>query len=371
MRRNRLILSILIVGCVLLLHVGCQEQRKVPEEPKTVLVEPGPEADLSDSARLEPPPAEAKTIETKVLEVGPRIKFEKVVHDFGEVKRNSSNVCEFRFANVGDAVLKIERIISGCRCTVPELAKKEYAPGESGTLKVVYRASSRPGSATRRVSVPSNDKTKPNVVLTVKARVPTIVVHKPNELKLMVRGGTVSCPEITLTSVDGQPFSIKSFGSPRNCITGSFDSSKSATEFVLQPEVHLERLNEKMNGNITIGLTHPESGMIVVPFSRLPPFKVTPSSIVVHNAEPQKPIRKEVLILNSYGDNFEIESTSSEKDVVKVLHQKKLGSRCQLDLEIIPPAADDNQGVFTDVLFVNMKGGEKLEINCRGFYSKG
>jgi hypothetical protein len=340
------------------------------EQPKTGLVEPGQEAASSDPARLEPPPAEAKTTETEVHGLGPRIKFEKVVHDFGEVKRSSSNVCEFKFANAGDAVLNIGRIISGCRCTVPELAKKDYAPGESGTLKVVYRASSRPGSATRRVTVPSNDKTRPRVVLTVKARVPRKVVHKPNELKFLVRGGNVSCPEITLTSVDDKPFSIKSFGSPRNCITASFDSSKSATEFVLQPEVHLERLNEKMNGNITIRLARPESDMIVVPFSRLPAFKVTPRVIVLHDAEPKKPIRKEVLILNNYGDNFEIESMSSEKDIVKVLRQKKLGSRCQLELEITPPAADDNRGVFTDVLSVNIKDSGKLEVNCRGFYSK-
>jgi hypothetical protein len=250
------------------------------------------------------------------------------------------------------------------------LAKKEYAPGESGAVKVVFRVSRSPGTSTKRLYVPSNDKAKPKVTLTVKARVVRKVVHKPKELKLLLNGGSASCQEITLTSVDDKPFAIKSFNSPRNCITASFDSSVKATKFVLQPEVHIENLKRSLRGRITIRLTHPGSDTVTIPYSVQPEFKVSPRSIVVHNAEPQKPIKKDVSILNTYGKAFEVESVSSKKDIIRVLSQENLGTSYKFELEITPPASGDRGGIFTDVFYVKIKGGEKLSINCRGSYSR-
>ena len=111
--------------------------------------------------------------------------------------------------------------------------------------------------------------------------------------------------------------------------------------------------------------------MLSIPFDVLPEFKVSPSPrISLIDFKPQKPIVKTVWILNNYGKDFEIESTSSQSGTIKVLSQEKVGKRYKFELQITPPAADGKRRFFTDIFFVNIKGGEKLEISCRGFYPR-
>jgi hypothetical protein len=356
-----MVLAVLVVSCILLLQIGCQQEGVVPEGPKTGGKEPKPVTSPEKTQTAEPEPTGNV----------PKIVFEKLAHNFGKVGPGTKNVCEFKFTNTGGSSLKITNVrVSAPCCLRYTLKKRECAPGEDGTLKVTYSASKYPGQVRHRVFVSSNDKTKRKVALRIEAKVALKVVHKPKELRLLLKGKNAGSAEITLTSIDKRPFAIRSFESPGDCITASFDSSKKATEFILEARVHIEKLKKNLSGHIRIGLTHPECDLLVVPFYALPEFEITPRSISVRNAEPGKPTKREVWILNNYGEDFEVESVSSRKDIIKVLNQEKRGNRYKFELEITPPAADNKRGLFTDVFYVKIKGGEKLSINCRGFYSK-
>ena len=136
-----MILTIFGLGCVLLFQPGCQQHPGAAAKPKTV-----PEATV-------PTPALTKTQGVSVDKKGPQITFEKLVHDFGSVGANTKNACEFNFTNTGDGLLKITKVSKTCGCTPYTLAKKEYAPGESGALKVRYNAGKRPGSTKKYIYV--------------------------------------------------------------------------------------------------------------------------------------------------------------------------------------------------------------------------
>ena len=123
-----------------------------------------------------------------------------------------------------------------------------------------------------------------------------------------------------------------------------------------------------MTGNIKISLTHPQCSAVTIPFKVLPRFKADPVNLVVFKAESKKPVKKEVWILSNYDEDFEVESTSSQKNTVKVLSQEKVGNRYKLELEITPPVVKGKQKIFNDIFFVNIKGGDKVRIVCRGFY---
>jgi len=82
----------------------------------------------------------------------PRISFENTVCDLGEVGRETKNTCEFRFTNTGRGLLKIGNISRSCGCTVFQLDKKEYAPNETGTIKVIYTAGKSTGTKNLRKS---------------------------------------------------------------------------------------------------------------------------------------------------------------------------------------------------------------------------
>ena len=301
---------------------------------------------------------------------GPEITFEKLTHDFGEIGPETKNACEFKFKNTGDALLKIGVIRCPCGCTVAELAKKEYAPGESGAVKIVYSAARSPGSITKSCSVPSNDKKRPTVTLTIKAKIALKVEHQPESLNLLLKGENAGCPPITLTSRDKRPFSIKYFKSTGNGITADYDPLVKATKFVLKPEIDREKLRKGMRGQVEIGLTHPECKTVRIIFDTLAEFKADPRVIYVRDAEPRKPVIKKIRVLSNYNEDFEVESASSKKDTVKVLTQEKVDNGYQFELQITPPAAESKRRVFTDVFSVKIKGGQQLQITCYGIYSR-
>lgn len=365
MKRNCLISTVLIVASVCFLQISWEEQQAVAaEESKPELMVPGP---AGSSVKAETAPASVKG--------GPAITFEEVIHDFGNIEPGSKNVCEFKFTNTGGSLLKITDVSKSCGCTAYALAKMEYKPGESGTLKVEYNASRQPASVNKTLVVSSNDEAKPKVELVIKAEIVSKLDYQPKKIDLLLNKENAGCPAITIKSFDGKPFSIKGFKAIgqlkpiENVITADYNSSEKTTEFVLQPKVDVEKLREVSGGSIEITITHPESDVISIPFEVLPRFKITPPSIIVYKADLEKPVTREVWVLSNYDEDFEVESTSSQEGAIKVLSQEKIGNRYKFELEITPPTTEKGQkGFFTDVFFVKIKGGEVLKIVCRMFY---
>ncbi len=120
---------------------------------------------------------------------------------------------------------------------------------------------------------------------------------------------------------------------------------------------------------IEIGLTHPECKMVTISLNALPRFRVAPRPIVIRDARAKRSIVRKVRIRNNYKDDFELESVYSKKGIVKVLRNAKLIDGYELELSITPPAATKRTRIFTDVVYVKIKGGGNLEIPCSGFYS--
>jgi len=359
MKCNYLILTVLTVSSLLLLQTGCQEKTRQADKPKTESTAPKPIVTPSEKAEIIPEAGQGT----------PRITFEKIVHDFGEVAPGTKNAGEFKFTNTGDGLLKITKV-DRCCGTITKLSKNEYAPGESGALTVEYRASQQPGSMRRNIYVNSNDKQSPRVELTIRAKIATKVDYEPERLSLMLKEENAGCPDITITSIDNKPFSIKQFKSTGNCITTDINSQEVATKFILSPKVDIEKLQNNLNGFIEITLTHPSANKITITYNALPVFKIKPPVIIVFNVEPQKPVKRDVWVLNNYGEDFELESTSSKKGIVKVLNQEKINNGYHLEVEMIPPDIEGEQKFFTDELSVEIKGNNPLGITCRGFYAR-
>ncbi|MCR5013733.1 MAG: DUF1573 domain-containing protein [Bacteroidales bacterium] len=106
----------------------------------------------------------------KTTENGPEIEFAKLVHDYGEVPYNGNGECEFKFTNTGNEPLIIQKPKSSCGCTVPSWPKEPILPGESDVIKVTYKTT-RVGNINKSVTVTSNAKTNPTVVLRIKGKV--------------------------------------------------------------------------------------------------------------------------------------------------------------------------------------------------------
>lgn len=102
------------------------------------------------------------------------IAFESKVIDYGIIEHNADGNREYKFTNSGDAPLIIKAAKGSCGCTVPSYKKEdgssEWAPGESGTIKVKY-ATNRIGKFTKTITLTTNTADKKPVILTIKGEV--------------------------------------------------------------------------------------------------------------------------------------------------------------------------------------------------------
>jgi hypothetical protein len=329
-----LYMAFVICGLVLFSQIGCQEQAKMTGKGS------------------------------------PKITFESLVYDFGEVGPSVENEGEFKFTNTGEGLLKITKVARCCG-VVTKLDKMEYTPGESGTLKVLWNSGPLESIMKKNIIVHSNDPNNPATSLTIKAKVVLKVAWEPKKLNLFLDENNAGCPKITISSTDNCPFSITEFKSTADCITADFDPNVERTEFVVEPKVDMEKLQENLRGRVNINLSLPQGNLATIPYSVLPKYTVNPPLIIIFNAEPEKPILRTISVLNNYHKDFEIESLTSENNIValKVQEQKKINNGYQLEVEITPPAAK-GKTKFTDSLSLNIKGGEKLPIRCNGYYKK-
>ncbi len=368
MKPNRLtlsVLTILVTGCILFLQAGCEEEM----EPRTL--NPNWFQQQKWAAINQQASQQAfQQSPQRMVTAAPGIAFEKVTHNFGDVGPGTNHLCEFRFTNTGNGVLKIGEVSKTCGCTPFSLDKTEYAPGESGTLRVRYYAEPPYGNTKKQLFVHSNDRRNPKIALNIEARIAAKVGFEPKALRLSLKHQNAGCPQITLSSLDNQPFSIRSFKSTSNFITAAYNPSAMATSFVLQPMVDMAKLEQTLNGRIEIELTHPECRTVTISVNALPRFNISPRPIVIRDARAKSAVTKKVRIQNNYKDAFELESVHSKKGIVKILGSQKLNDGYELELSITPPAQRGRASLFTDTVVVKIKGGGNLEIPFNGFYPR-
>ena len=364
MKPSRLTLSVLMIlvtVCILFLQSGCEEEAMAPRTLNPNWFQQQKWTAINQRAVMN-----QQTQQRMVA--APRISFDKITHNFGDVGPGTNQVCEFRFTNIGNAVLRISDVTKVCGCTPFSLDKTEYAPGESGVLRVGYYADLQYGNTKKQLFVHSNDRQNPKVALNIDARIVTKVDFEPKALRLSLKHQNAGCPQITLNSLDNRPFSIRSFRSTANFITAAYNPSATATSFVLQPMVDMAKLEQHLNGRIEIELTHPECKTVTINVNALPRFNVAPHPIVVRGVQAKSLITKKVRIQNNYKDAFEVESVHSKKRIVQFVSSQKLNDGYELELSITPPAQRSQASLFTDTVVVKIKGGGNLEIPFNGFY---
>ena len=104
------------------------------------------------------------------VETGPKIEFEKEVHDYGTIQQYGNGTYEFKFTNTGNEPLMISNAKGSCGCTVPEWPRQPIAPGESAVIKVKYDTK-RVGPFGKSVTIQSNAVNSPSKVIRIKGKV--------------------------------------------------------------------------------------------------------------------------------------------------------------------------------------------------------
>ncbi|OJJ14287.1 hypothetical protein BKI52_43160 [marine bacterium AO1-C] len=101
----------------------------------------------------------------------PVAKFDKITHNFGNVKQQSRVSTTFKITNHGKKMLHIRKSKASCGCTATRPKKMQLKPGESTTIDVTYSSGTSKGSINKSVTVITNDPVKPKTVLSIRANV--------------------------------------------------------------------------------------------------------------------------------------------------------------------------------------------------------
>jgi uncharacterized cupredoxin-like copper-binding protein len=109
----------------------------------------------------------------------PRISSQQSVYDFGRIFQGDTVKYSFIVSNTGGDLLKIEKVITTCGCTVAERSKDELKPGESATIDVLFDTRDRIGPQTKLVAIQTNDPNTQYYRLTLRGE----IVDKPIDVE--------------------------------------------------------------------------------------------------------------------------------------------------------------------------------------------
>ena len=67
------------------------------------------------------------------------LEFNEILHDFGNVGRDSENTTEFIITNTGNMPLIIQDVAASCGCTTPQKPENPIPPGKTDVIKVTFK----------------------------------------------------------------------------------------------------------------------------------------------------------------------------------------------------------------------------------------
>lgn len=108
----------------------------------------------------------------EVVDNGPRIKWEKSIHDFGDMSQGDRVEETFRLTNTGNEPLVITNVQVSCGCTLPKNWPRDpIVPGEKGEITVAFNSAGKFGKQNKVVTIVSNAVNKDASQLLLSANV--------------------------------------------------------------------------------------------------------------------------------------------------------------------------------------------------------
>lgn len=98
-----------------------------------------------------------------------KFSWERLVHDFGQIKKDAPVTANFEFVNQGTEPLVVSSVKGSCGCTVAAYTKEAIMPGEKGKVTATYNAA-KVGAFNKTVTVTANTQSGP-IVLSIKGEV--------------------------------------------------------------------------------------------------------------------------------------------------------------------------------------------------------
>jgi len=331
---------------------------------------------------LPPLPTPAPT-PTELKPVASRMTFQFTEHNFGTIFDSQPQQVVFPFTNTGRDPLIIGEVKSTCGCTVPELTKKTYLPGESGEITINYNPKGKRGNDSRSVTIQTNDSTQPTVRLTIKAHVQQLVILEPT----MLQFGQVD---------KGKSKQMELF------VGGRTDDFKVSLATSNMPDVYTIEVGDTEVRQIGPDKENLRATRLIVTLRDDAPVGMHTAELTIRTNDPRRPIERTQLLCQVLGDiavvpprlslgriqpgdqfsrEFRVQSRSGEP--FKITQVEVRDSTSNLKFEFAPEdpknptvwnvkvtgsAQPNERRILGQILIrTDVKGEELLEVRYNGF----
>ncbi len=96
----------------------------------------------------------------------PKVEFEQLHYDFGQIVEGDTTSFKFKFKNVGKVPINVDKADATCGCARPSFPFLPIAPGETGHIGVQYISIGKQGEQNPEISFYYNNKKDP-IILTM------------------------------------------------------------------------------------------------------------------------------------------------------------------------------------------------------------
>ena len=131
-----------------------------PVDSNTVNENPLPITEQKETKPEKPAKSTKDKKPRKINRKKPKIEFEELTWNFGEITEGDIVEKKFKFTNTGKAPLQILSTSATCGCTMPSFPFLDIAPGESNVIGVTYNSVGKEGKQTPEVTIESNTNPK-------------------------------------------------------------------------------------------------------------------------------------------------------------------------------------------------------------------
>ena len=158
MKKNSLFFS------AVLLLASCSGESTAKSNGQVVSsIEAGGANDAAFNEEIADLEAQSRIEEAKQREMVTTLKFDKEVHDFGEIAAGSDNSCVFTVTNTGTKPLTIFKVGASCGCTTPKKPEKPIPPGKSDVIEVGFKPTGT-GPTEKTITIQANTDPRISVV---------------------------------------------------------------------------------------------------------------------------------------------------------------------------------------------------------------
>ena len=278
---------------------------------------------------------------------GPKLQVSKPTHDFGTVKHGQMVRHEFMLANIGDQPLDITEVRPSCGCTTAGEWTRTIPAGGSGTIPIQLDTARFSGSVAKTITVTSNDRTQPQMVLEIKADIWTPIKLTPSVVVFpaLTHPDRIATSVVRIVNQGETPVTITEVKSEAPVFKAEVREVQPGKEFELMITTVAPMPPGTSSARISMKTSNPDMPILAVQSvaTLLPPVQVAPTQIILPGAKLAAAEKRYVVILNHRASDLVVSDLKSNVEGVGVSMNENPANR-QFTIILTFPAGFQARG---------------------------